>query len=191
MDDIAKKVTSNNHLPRETSSTKQTSWLTKNRFWNLVFLFLVPAEIYLAALMWNAWMLILPIATTIAIFNFVPADEGTITPQQARRDAFAKAACGIFFASIIALFFVSSTILPIVAMLFGQFALGGAVFLIFLIPISILCYANIPLSSCIEAKDSSEMKRSRSDMFSHSNEMAHRRLSPSQSWRAENVFHKR
>jgi hypothetical protein len=164
------------------TAAKQTGWLTKNRFWNLVFLFAIPVGIHLSVLMWSWLMLIATISTIIVIFNFVPTDEGTITPTQARGDAFAKAACGIFFASIIALFFVSSTILPIVAMFFGQFALGGAVFLIFLVPISILCYANIPLSSCVEAKDASEITIS---------SWSYRRLSLSQSWRPENVFHKR
>jgi len=155
MEDFTKQATVDNTLPKAaiTLPSKQTSWLTKNRFWNLVFLFAVPASIYLAALMWNAWMLLLPLAITIAIFGFVPTDVGTITPAEARKDLFAKAACGIWFATLIAFCFAGSKILPLIGLELGQFGFGEAVFFIFLIPISILCYANIPLSSCVEAKD--------------------------------------
>jgi len=193
MEDFTKQAPTNNSLPKAslTLPSKQTSWLTKNRFWNLTFLFAVPASIYLAALMWNAWMLILPLAITIAIFGFVPTDEGTITPAEARKDPFAKSACGICFATLIAFCFAGSKILPLIGLKLGQFGFGEAVFFIFLIPIFILCYANIPLSSCVEAKNASEMKRSSSNIFDYSNTMAHRRLSPSQSWRSENVFFKR
>ena len=135
----------------------QTGWLTKNRFWNLVFLFLVPAQIYLAALMWNGWMLILPLATTIAIFGFVPTDEGTITPSEARKDPFARAACAIWLATVIAFCFAGSKILSIFGLELGQFGLGEVVFFIFLIPISTLCHANIPLSSCVKIVECSEL----------------------------------
>lgn len=153
MEDFTKLPTSDKHLAREHIATKQPSWLTTNRLWNLIFLFLVPAEIYLAALMWNAWMLILPLATTIMIFGFVPVDEGTITPAEARQDSFAKAACGIWCVTLIAFCFAGSKILSLIGLELGQFGFGEAVFFIFLIPVSILCYANIPLSSCVEAKD--------------------------------------
>ena len=143
---------------------KQKSWLTKNRFWNLVFLFSVPASIYLAALMWNAWMLLLPLSITIIIFGFVPTDEGTITPTQARKDPFAKAACGIWYVTLISFCFAGSKILPLIGLELGQFGLSEAVFIIFLIPISILCYANIPLSSCVEIKDASELTPSVSSL---------------------------
>lgn len=186
MEDFIKKETSDKHLSKEVFAlpNKNTSWLTKNRFWNLVFLFAVPAEIFLAALMSSGWMLILPIATTIAIFGFVPTDEGTITPVAARKDPFAKAACGIFFASLLATFFAKSTI-------FSIFGFSEVVFFMFLIPISILCYANIPLSSCIEAQDASEMSRSSSNIFDQVNTMNYNRLSSSQDNRPENVFYKR
>lgn len=182
MEDFTKQATEDSHFPKELLTTKQTSWLTNNRFWNLFFLFAVPTEIYLAALLWSAWMLLLPLATIIAIFAFVPVDEGTITPAEARRDPFAKAACGIWFATLVAFGFAGSKILSLIGLELGQFGFGEVVFFIFLIPISILCYANIPLSSCIEAKDASEITIS---------SWSYRRLSPSQSWRAENLFNKR
>ena len=157
MEDFTKLPTSDKHLAREHIATKQSSWLTTNRLWNLIFLFLVPAEIYLAALMWNAWMLILPLATTITIFGFVPVDEGTITPAEARQDPFAKAACGIWFVTLIAFCFAGSKILSLIGLKLGQFGFGEAVFFIFLIPVSILCYANIPLSSCVEVVERNQI----------------------------------
>ena len=142
---------------------KQPRWLTKNRFWNLVFLFLVPLQIFIAAVFWSGWLLLIPLATTVAIFKYVPTDPDTITPAQARQDPFAKAACGIFFASLIAFFFVGSKILSLFGLELGQFGFGESVFIIFLIPISILCYANIPLSSCVEKADPSELSSSSFD----------------------------
>lgn len=190
MEDFTKNTTAKTTNTNISEATKQPRWLTKNRFWNLVFLFLVPVQIFIAAVFWSGWLLLIPLATTVAIFKYVPTDPGTITPAQARQDPFAKAACGIFFASLVAFFFAGSKILSLFGLELGQFGFGESVFIIFLIPISILCYANIPLSSCVEKADPSELSSS-SNLFNHSNEAAHRRLSPSQSWRAENVFFKR
>ena len=154
MEDFTKLPTSDKHLAREHVATKQPSWLTTNRLWNLIFLFLVPAEIYLAALMWNAWMLILPLATTITIFGFVPVDKSAADNKEPHAVKAIKSAAYIWFATLIAFCFAGSKILSLIGLELGQFGFGEAVFFIFLIPISILCYANIPLASCIEAKDS-------------------------------------
>jgi hypothetical protein len=153
MQDLTKNTNAKTIDTKLPESAKQSRWLTKNRFWNLAFLFLVPIQIFIAALFWSGWFLLLPLATTVAIFKYVPTDLGTLTPEQARQDPFAKAACGIFFASLVAFFFAGNKILSLFGLQLGQFSFAESVFIIFLIPISILCYANIPLSSCVEAKD--------------------------------------
>ena len=82
MQDFTKEFNTKTLSRTNQTVTIQTSWLTKNRFWNLVFLFVVPAQIYLAALMWNGWMLLLPLATTIAIFGFVPVDKSAVDNRE-------------------------------------------------------------------------------------------------------------
>ena len=155
MEDFTKKAALDNPLPKETLGlpNKQTGWLTKNRLWNLVFLFAVPAEIYLAAIMWNVWMLILPLATTIAIFGFVPTDKSAVNNREPQAIKAVKYAAYIWLATIIAFGFAATKILSLIGIELGQFGVGEVVFFIFLIPVSILCYANIPLSSCFEAKN--------------------------------------
>jgi hypothetical protein len=138
---------------KELLATKQTSWLTNNRFWNLFFLFAVPTEIYLAALMWSAWMLLLPLATIIAIFAFVPVDKSAVSNREPQAMKAVKYAAYIWVATIIAFGFAGSKILSLIGLELGQFGFGEVVFFIFLIPISILCYFDIPLSSCVEATD--------------------------------------
>ena len=142
-----------NLTPNPVISPK-TSWLTKNRLWNLVFLFAVPASIYLAAVMWNAWMLLLPLAITIAIFGFVPVDKSAVDNKEPHAVKAVKSAAYIWFATLIAFCFAGSKILSLIGLELGQFGLGESVFFIFLIPISILCDSNIPLASCFEITDS-------------------------------------
>lgn len=157
MQDLTKNTNAKTIEATPLQSAKQSRWLTKNRFWNLAFLFLVPVQIFIAAVFWSGWLLLIPLATTVAIFKYVPTDPGTLTPEQARQDPFAKAACGIFFASLVAFFFAGNKILSLFGLQLGQFGFAESVFIIFLIPISILCYANIPLSSCVEAVDRNEL----------------------------------
>lgn len=153
MQDFTKEFNTKTLSRTNQTVTIQTSWLTKNRFWNLVFLFVVPAQIYLAALMWNGWMLLLPLATTIAIFGFVPVDKSAVDNREPQAIKSVKYAGYIWFFFVIAFVIAGSKILSLFGLELGQFGFGEVVFFIFLIPISILCYANIPLSSCVEAKD--------------------------------------
>lgn len=164
MENFIKKETADSHLPREILSSKQTGWLTKNRLWNLVFLFAVPAEIYLAALMWNVWMLILPLATTIAIFGFVPTDKSAVNNREPQAIKAVKYAAYIWFFTIIAFILAASKILSLIDIELGQFGFGEVIFFIFLIPVSILCYANIPLSSCVERAEPGTIRHAASSL---------------------------
>jgi hypothetical protein len=128
MQDSTKLAVLDSHLPRESLPTKQASWLTKNRFWNLIFLFAVPAQIYIAALMWNAWMLLIPLATTIAIFRFVPVDKSAIDNKEPHAVKALKYAAYIWFASITAFGFAASKILSLIGIELGQFGFGEVVF---------------------------------------------------------------
>ncbi len=139
---------------------KQTGWLTKNRFWNLVFLVAVPAQIFLAAIMWSGWMLLLPLATTIFIFGFAPVDKSAVDNREPQAMRAVKYAGYIWFFTIIAFILAASKILSLFGLELGQFGFGEVVFFIFLIPVSILCYANIPLASCFEAKNPSKIRHS-------------------------------
>jgi len=147
-----------------TLPSKQTSWLTKNRFWNLTFLFAVPASIYLTALMWNAWMLLLPLAITIAIFGFVPVDKSAVDNKEPQAEKAVKYAAYIWFFTIIAFGFAASKILSLIGIKLGLFGFGEVVFFIFLIPVSILCYFNIPLASCFETSRSGSIHHAASSL---------------------------
>ena len=157
MQDFTKNANVKTADAKLAAQAKQTRWLTRNRFWNLAFLFLVPLQIFIAAAFWSGWMLLFPIATTIAIFGFVPVDTSAADNKEPNAVKAIKYAGYIWFWSIVAFILAGSKILSIFGLEIGQFGFGESVFIIFLIPISILCYANIPLSSCVEAKDSSEI----------------------------------
>ena len=156
MQDFTKNANVKTADAKLAAQAKQTRWLTRNRFWNLAFLFLVPLQIFIAAAFWSGWMLLFPIATTIAIFGFVPVDTSAADNKEPNAVKAIKYAGYIWFWSIVAFILAGSKILSIFGLEIGQFGFGETVFFIFLVPVSILCYYNIPLASCVEKADPSE-----------------------------------
>jgi hypothetical protein len=146
--------------PTNIATAKQISWLTKNRLWNLIFLFTFPIGIFFAAVMWSLPLLLIPLAILIFVFKFAPVDKSAVTNREPQAMKAVKCAGYIWFFTTIAFGFAGSKILSLIGIELGQFGFGEVAFFIFLIPISILCYANIPLSSCIEAKDSKDVYNS-------------------------------
>ncbi len=156
MQDFTKQNMTKLDVSKKTETLKkQPNWLTKNRFWNLAFLFLIPAEICLCGIFDSLIPAALIPFTLSAMFGFITFDKSMIENKDPLAVKCLQYAAYIWFPSMIvciACFFINikptfaGFIIPGFSSIY--FALALSIFVIFLIPILILNYANIPLAAC-------------------------------------------